>query len=292
MLGRPTCAPSASLAVLARGRGRDVPFLGEEFLPNFKEHDFLMHWVEKPGTSLPAMRRITVRAAKELTRDSRRRRASARTSAAPKRPTRSSASNSPSCGSASTARSTTRPRCAKVQAGRGRLPGSVPRPAHVSAGAHQRGADRRQRDDRRAHLRSRSRRRCSAQAAKVESAIEGIGGRRRPEGAGAGAGAADRGALQARDRAQPSGCPPGDVRRAATTLVQGTRVGEIYEDQKVFDVVVRGAAGVRDSIEAVRRLPIQTAGRRRSCRSAPRPTCRSRRRRTRSRARAVRAGST
>ncbi|GJQ59500.1 MAG: efflux RND transporter permease subunit [Candidatus Scalindua sp. AMX11] len=43
-----------------------VPFLGEEFLPNFKEHDFLMHWVEKPGTSLQAMERITARVSKEL----------------------------------------------------------------------------------------------------------------------------------------------------------------------------------------------------------------------------------
>ncbi len=40
--------------------------LGEEFLPNFQETDFLMHWVEKPGTSLDAMRRITIRASKEL----------------------------------------------------------------------------------------------------------------------------------------------------------------------------------------------------------------------------------
>ncbi|MCI0734153.1 MAG: efflux RND transporter permease subunit [Methylococcaceae bacterium] len=40
--------------------------LGEEFLPNFKERDFLMHWVEKPGTSLDAMRRITINASKEL----------------------------------------------------------------------------------------------------------------------------------------------------------------------------------------------------------------------------------
>ncbi len=43
-----------------------IPFLGEEFLPNFKEHDFLMHWVEKPGTSLQAMERITTRVSKEL----------------------------------------------------------------------------------------------------------------------------------------------------------------------------------------------------------------------------------
>lgn len=43
-----------------------VPFLGEEFLPHFKEYDFLMHWVEKPGTSLEAMDRITLRASNEL----------------------------------------------------------------------------------------------------------------------------------------------------------------------------------------------------------------------------------
>lgn len=41
-------------------------FLGEEFLPRFKEYDFLMHWVEKPGTSLEAMNRITLQASREL----------------------------------------------------------------------------------------------------------------------------------------------------------------------------------------------------------------------------------
>jgi len=40
--------------------------LGEELLPNFKERDFLMHWVEKPATSLEAMTRITIAASKEL----------------------------------------------------------------------------------------------------------------------------------------------------------------------------------------------------------------------------------
>lgn len=43
-----------------------IPMLGEEFLPNFRETDFLMHWVEKPGTSLDAMRRITVEVSREL----------------------------------------------------------------------------------------------------------------------------------------------------------------------------------------------------------------------------------
>jgi len=40
--------------------------LGKEFLPNFRETDFLMHFVEKPGTSIDAMTRITTRASKEL----------------------------------------------------------------------------------------------------------------------------------------------------------------------------------------------------------------------------------
>ena len=40
--------------------------MGEELLPNFKERDFLMHWVEKPATSLDAMTRITISASKEL----------------------------------------------------------------------------------------------------------------------------------------------------------------------------------------------------------------------------------
>ena len=43
-----------------------IPFLGEQFLPDFKEYDFLMHWVEKPGTSIEAMDRITIAASKEL----------------------------------------------------------------------------------------------------------------------------------------------------------------------------------------------------------------------------------
>jgi len=46
--------------------GAVIPMLGEEFLPSFKEYDFLMHFVEKPGTSVEAMDRITIRASKEL----------------------------------------------------------------------------------------------------------------------------------------------------------------------------------------------------------------------------------
>jgi len=42
------------------------PFLGTELLPSFKERDFLMHWITKPGTSHPEMWRITAEACREL----------------------------------------------------------------------------------------------------------------------------------------------------------------------------------------------------------------------------------
>ncbi len=40
--------------------------LKEEFLPSFKERDFLMHWLEKPNTSVEASKRITIAAAHDL----------------------------------------------------------------------------------------------------------------------------------------------------------------------------------------------------------------------------------
>ncbi|MGH8897067.1 MAG: efflux RND transporter permease subunit [Egibacteraceae bacterium] len=43
-----------------------VPLLGQSLLPSFKERDFLMHWVTPPGTSHPEMVRITTQASSEL----------------------------------------------------------------------------------------------------------------------------------------------------------------------------------------------------------------------------------
>ncbi len=42
------------------------PLLGQELLPSFKERDFLMHWLGKPGTSLTEMTRISQAACQEL----------------------------------------------------------------------------------------------------------------------------------------------------------------------------------------------------------------------------------
>ena len=61
-------------------------------------------------------------------------------------------------------------------------------------------------------------------------------------------------------RAQRYGLKPGDVRRAAATLVAGIQVGSIFEQQKVFDVVVIGTPDTRESLSDVQNLLIDTPG--------------------------------
>ncbi len=46
--------------------GSTVTMLGEQLMPKFRETDFLMHWVEKPGIGIDAMDRITLRASEEM----------------------------------------------------------------------------------------------------------------------------------------------------------------------------------------------------------------------------------
>jgi Cu/Ag efflux pump CusA len=53
------------------------------------------------------------------------------------------------------------------------------------------------------------------------------------------------------------GMRPGDVRRAAATLVHGIAVGSLFEEQKVFDVVVVGVPDVRASLTSVRNLLLE-----------------------------------
>jgi Cu/Ag efflux pump CusA len=59
-------------------------------------------------------------------------------------------------------------------------------------------------------------------------------------------------------RAEAYGVKPGDVRRAAATLLSGLEVGSLFEDQKVFDVVVWSKPEVRANISSVGDLLIDT----------------------------------
>ena len=60
--------------------------------------------------------------------------------------------------------------------------------------------------------------------------------------------------------AQKYGIKPGDVRRAAATLVAGIEVGNLFEEQKIFQVVVWGTPQVRNDLDAIRNLLIDAPG--------------------------------
>ena len=57
---------------------------------------------------------------------------------------------------------------------------------------------------------------------------------------------------------QRKGVNPGMVRRAASTLVNGIQVGSLFQDQKVFDVVVWSTPQTRGSLTDVRNLLIDS----------------------------------
>jgi len=69
VLGRTLLKPVlayATIGVIVLAGVGVTPGLGQELLPSFKERDFLMHWITKPGTSHPEMWRITAQACREL----------------------------------------------------------------------------------------------------------------------------------------------------------------------------------------------------------------------------------
>jgi CzcA family heavy metal efflux pump len=60
--------------------------------------------------------------------------------------------------------------------------------------------------------------------------------------------------------AQRYGIKPGDVRRAAATMLSGIQVGSLFEEQKVFDVVVWSTPETRRSLTNIRELLVDTPG--------------------------------
>jgi Cu/Ag efflux pump CusA len=62
------------------------------------------------------------------------------------------------------------------------------------------------------------------------------------------------------EKAQRYGIKPGDVRRAEAALLSGLHVGDLFEEQKVFEVVVWGTPETRESVTSIRELLIDTPG--------------------------------
>ena len=233
------------------------PLLGEEFLPNFKEYDFLMHWVEKPGTSLDAMQRITVRVSRELR-------------AIPG--VRNFGSH---IGRAEVADEVVGPNFTELWISldpKVEYDSTVARIQSVVDGYP--GLQR----DLLTYLKERIKevltgasativvriygpnldvlRDQAAEAARVISPIAGVKDLKveqqvlvpqiemklRPEAA------------------LRFGLTAGAVRQQLTTLVKGSKVGEVYDEQKIFDVVVWGAERIRTDAQALRQLRIEAPG--------------------------------
>jgi CzcA family heavy metal efflux pump len=244
-----------TLATLLLLTAAAVPFLGEEFLPHFREYDFLMHWVEKPGTSLEAMTRITERASQELRAipgvrnfGSHIGRAEVADEVVGPNFTELWISLDPSVDYEATV--------ARVQEVVDGYPGLYrdlltylrERVKEVLTGASATivvrtfGAD------------FEALQRAAEQVRGLMAQVDGVVDLK----------------VQAQvlvpqievrfraERAEAFGLTPGDIRRTTTTLMKGTKVGEFIEDQRFFDVVVWGAPETRANLDAVRALRVPT----------------------------------
>jgi len=232
-----------------------VSGLGEEFMPNFQENDFLMHWVEKPGTSLEAMRRITENVSKEL------------------RTVPGVRNFGSHIGRAEVADEVVGPNFTELWI-------SVdPKVDHNQAIAQVQnvvdgypGLFK----DVLTYLKERIKEVLTGAGATVvvrifgpdmgvlrEKAQEVYDAMKGVEGVSAPKVEPQVLVPQLDVRLRPEaaarlGLTPGDVRRSATTLVKGTKVGEVYRDQKIFDVFVWGNERIRNDVAELKDLPIET----------------------------------
>lgn len=234
-----------------------VPFLGEDFLPHFKELDFLMHWVEKPGTSLEAMNRITLAASKEL------------------RSVPGVRNFGSHIGRAEVADEVVGPNFTELWISvdpEVDYDATVARVQEVVDGYP--GLYR----DLLTYLRERIKEVLSGGGGSVVVRVYGpdlATLREQAQRVGTALGKIEgvsdlkvepqvlvpQVEVKLRDeQAQAFGISPGDVRRAVATLVKGAKVGEVYEQQKSFDVVVWGDASVRNDVQALRELLIDLPG--------------------------------
>ena len=229
------------------------PLLGEEFLPKFREYDFVIHFVGKPGASFEAMDRITIRASKELRAIPGVRNFGAHIGRAEEGEeiegsnfTELWISVDPKVDYDSTV--------AKIQEAVEGYPGldrnvftyMRERIEEVLAGAGAAIALRIYGPDLTV---------LQQKAQEMAAAIGGIDGvvdlrvqpmTMIPQ-------------VEVRVKTESAaqfGLAPGDVRRAVTTLLQGTKVGEIYQGQQIFDCVVSGTPRLRHDVAALQALAI------------------------------------
>jgi CzcA family heavy metal efflux pump len=234
-----------------------APSLGQALLPEFKERDFLMHWLTKPGTSLPEEVRISEQAYKAL-------------STIPG--VRNFGSH---IGQALIADEvvgvdfgenwisvdpkvdydTTRKKIQEVVDGYPGVKRDVQtylkeRIREVLAGSHAAVTVR---------IFGQDLKTLREKAAEVEGILRSIPGTIEQHTESQ----ADIPQIQVEvdlAAAQRYGVKPGDVRRAAATLIAGEEVGDLFFLGRTYDVNVWSAPRTRNSLTAIHNLPIDTPG--------------------------------
>lgn len=258
MLPRIIAAPRAVMIVIGAGlllAGVGYATFKDQFLPEFRETDFLMHWLEKPGASIEAMDRITIRVSKELRAIPGVRNFGAH------------------IGRAEAADEVVGPNFTELWISldeKADYDGSVARIKEVIEGYP--GLFR----DVLTYLRERIKEVLSGASATVvvrifgpdQNELRAAADRIKQQVAGV-EGVADlkveQQVLVPQIRIRPRsgdlatfGLTPGEVRRQAQSLVAGQKLGEIYRDQKAFDVALWGEAATRGDMHALADLMIQT----------------------------------
>ncbi|GAB6986459.1 efflux RND transporter permease subunit [Nocardioides pyridinolyticus] len=249
---RPAYFAVAGLTLLAVAA---TPQLGQSLLPDFKERDFLMHWVTKPGTSLTEEVRITAESAKGL-------------SAIPG--VRNFGAH---IGQASNADEVVGPEFGEnwisvdpsadydqtleaVQLEVDGYPGLYrdvqtylkERIREVLTGTDEAIVVRISGDDLD---------QLTDIADRLEDALSDVPGLEAPQ-AELLAGVPQIEVTVDLDRAQQYGLKPGDVRRAAATLVAGLEVADVYMAGRSYDINVYGKKSVSRSVPAVKAMLIDT----------------------------------
>lgn len=230
-------------------------WLGEELMPKFKETDFLMHWVEKPGIGIDAMKRITIAASRELRSipgvnnfGSHIGRAEAADEVYGPHFTELWISIDSDVDYDSTVEKVKEVVDGYPGIYRDLLTYLTERIKEVLTGSSGAivvriyGPDLGQ---------------LQTHAREVSDVMKSIGGvtnlKVEPQTL------IPQIVITLRpDSAAQFGLTPGDVRAATTTLIRGTQVGEIYDGQKIFRVMVWGEESVRRDLDSVQRLMIET----------------------------------
>ncbi|MCC6631217.1 MAG: efflux RND transporter permease subunit [Gammaproteobacteria bacterium] len=251
--------PRLAVGIVAGGlllAGIGYASFKDQFLPDFRETDFLMHFVEKPGTSIEAMDRITILASKELRSIPGVRNFGAH------------------IGRAEAADEVVGPNFTELWISldeKADYDASLARIKQVIEGYP--GLFR----DVLTYLRERIKEVLTGAGATVVVRIFGpdqtelrAAGQRVREAVSAIPGVVDLKVEsqvlvpQVRIRPKPEelvrlGLSAGELRRQAQALIAQQKVGEIYRDQKSFDVAVWGVPEVRNNLHALRNLLIETA---------------------------------